>query len=683
MKTSWEIVKDSTARGIDVNAKAVVFRTGIPPYDSSHSCTHAQFLGGHMQDHLIATFGYAVVVDVIAAVLSFHPLDQTDSEAALFREAINRALDRAIENGDLDGLNLSIQAGADLNRKESYGITRLMNACSSRHPNKYEIMKLLLQWGADPNATDEGGDNLLMRVLSGYSGTRDELDTIAPLLLDHGLDVNTKNRNGKTALWLACFWGRLNLVEFLIQRGAYIHEVDEATETPLVVVMQGGNTALPGQHKEIARLLIENGADVNTKDGFGDTVLMFACEQGHLDLADFLLERGADINQVNTKVFRGQTALMSAARAGQVEAVKLLLAHNADVDTAGMHEETALFKAAYYGHAEVASILLENGADMHARDSRGNTPLLHAASRGHSRAAEVLLDHGADVNAKNHQDWNALMQACVVGDLETAKLLVARKSEVNLSGKEAGATPLMLACWKDSVALVDLLLQSGADVHWKDSEGKTAFEQVIQSTLQYTVPIQIVKSLVDAGADLEPRLLHGCTPLSIAAIKGDLAVLQLLLEKGSQVNTPDEFGVTPLMQAAMYGHPDGVEWLLLYDAEVNAKAKTGKTAFAFASEGGHAEVARLLAKEGALEEKIEGPICAFEACPICQELPDSVSADRVRGEALPPAAARLIERRKCPYCGTGYECSNDSEGGLNPYDIDTLTRIKIQAIGQP
>jgi ankyrin repeat protein len=241
----------------------------------------------------------------------------------------------------------------------------------------------------------------------------------------------------------------------------------------------------------------------------------------------------------------------------------------------------------------------------------------------------------------------------------------------------------MLACWKDSVALVDLLLQSGADVHGKDIEGKTAFERVIQSTLQYDVPIQIVKSLVDAGADLETRHFHGCTPLSIAAIKGDPVVLQWLLEKGSQVNAPDEFGVTPLMQAAMYGHREAVEWLLRYDAEVNAKANTGKTAFAFASEGGHAEIARLLAAtregaayEGVAEEKAEVPLCSFEACPICQDLPDSVSADRAQGEALPPAAARLIERRKCPYCGTRYEYSNDSEGGLNPYDIDTLIRIK-------
>jgi len=145
MKTSWDIVKDGTARGIDVNAKAVVFRTGLPPYDSSHSCTHAQFLSGHMQDHLIATFGYAVVVDVIAAVLSFRPLDQTDSEAAPFRKAINQALDRAIAIGELDSLNLIIQAGADLNRKGFYGTTPLMSACSGSHPNKYAIMELLLQ----------------------------------------------------------------------------------------------------------------------------------------------------------------------------------------------------------------------------------------------------------------------------------------------------------------------------------------------------------------------------------------------------------------------------------------------------------------------------------------------------------------------------------------------------------
>jgi ankyrin repeat protein len=679
MKTSWDIVKDGTARGIDVSATAVVFRTGLPPYDSSRSCTHAEFLGDHMQDHLIATYGYAVVVDVIAAVLAFRPLDPTDAEAARFRKALNRALDRAIANGELDSLKLIIQAGADLNRKESYGITRLMQACSGSHPNKYATMELLLRHGADPNATDDGGDNLLMRVLSGSSGTRDELDTIAPLLLDHGLDINARNRSGKTALQLACWWGRLHLVQLLIQKGANIHEVDKAKETLLVEVMRGGTSpAIPGQHPEIVRLLIENGADVNTKDGFGDTVLMFACEQGHLDLANFLLESGADIHQVNTNVFRGKTALMGAAGAGQAEVVKLLLAHHADVNAAGADKETALFKAAYYGRAEVASILLENGADIYARDSRRNTPLLHAASRGHAGVVELLLDRGADVNAQNQQDWNALMQACTVGHLETAKLLVARKSEVNLSGKEAGAMPLMLACWKDSVALVNLLLQSGADVHWQDIEGQTAFERVIRSTLQYPVPIQIVRSLLEAGADREIRLLHGCTPLSIAAIKGDPAVLQLLLEKGSQVNAPDEFGVTPLMQAAMYGHQDAVERLLLYDAEVHAKAKTGKTAFAFASEGGHAEIARLLAaaREGAAEEQAEGPFCSFEACPICQDLPDSVSADRARGEALPPAAARLIERRKCPYCGTRYEYSNDSEGGLNPYDIDTLTRIK-------
>ncbi len=681
MKTSWDVVKDGTARGIDVNAKAVVFRTGTPPYDSSRSCTHAEFLGGYIQDDPIATFGYAVVADVIAAVLSFHPLDQTDSETALLRKAINRGLDRAIANGELDSLNLIIQAGADLNRKEFYGMTRLMNACSGSHPNKYAIMKLLLQHGADPNATDNGGDNLLMRVLSGYSGTRDDLDTIVPLLLDHGLDVNTKNRNGKTALQLACFWGNLDVVKHLIQRGANIHEVTKAKEALLAEVMSGGTSPLtPGQHPELVRLLIENGADVNTRDGFGDTVLMFACEQGHLDLADFLLDRGADINQVNNHIFKGRTALMAAARAGRVEAVKLLLAHDAEVNAADSPKETALVKAAYCGHAEVVGILLEHGADIHARDIWGNTPLLHAARGGRTRILELLLDHGADVNARNDQDWNALMQSCMGGNVKAAALLVARGSEVNLRGKEkeAGATPLMLACWKDSVEIVNLLLHNGADVHFKDTEGKTAIERVMQSTLQYPVPIEIVRALLEAGADLEIHLLHGCTPLSVAAIKGDLVLMKLLLEKGSQVNAPDEFGVTPLMQAAMYGHQDAVARLLLYKAEVNAQAQTGKTAFAFASEGGHAEIARLLAaaRGDVAEKKAEGPICSFEACPICQDLSDSVSADRARGEALPPAAARLIERRKCPYCGTGYECSNDSEGGLNPYDIDTLTRLK-------
>jgi ankyrin repeat protein len=678
VKTSWDIVKDGTAHGIDVNAEAIVFRTGTPS-NVWNSCAHASFLGGHLQDYLIATFGDAVVAEVIAAVVSFHTLDQADPEAEAFREALNRARDRAIARGELDILTLIIQAGADIDRKGHYGLTPLMDACTRPHPNTCEIMKLLLRHGADPNATDDGGDNLPMRILAGHSGKREELDTIVPLLLDHGLDVNAKNRFGKTLLQLACWWGRLNLVQLLIQRGASIHKDDRALGALLVEVTEGGNRpVVPGQHKEIVRLLIENGADVDTTNGSGDTVLMFACKQGHVDLADFLLKKGADINRMNSHALDGQTALMGAAWYAQVEAVKLLLGHGADIHAVDRGKETALFKAASQGHAGVVGILLENGASVDARDYRGNTPLLHAASRGYAGVVELLLDHGAAVNARNEQGWNALMQACTVGHLETAELLLARKSEVNLSGKEAGATPLMLACWKHAVALVDLLLQSGADVHWQDSEGKTAFERVIQRLLQYDVPSQIVKSLVGAGADLEKRYFHGCTPLSIAAIKGDPVVLQWLLEQGGQVNAPDECGVTPLMQAAMYGHPEAVELLLLHHADVSAKARTGKTALAFASEGGHAAIARRLAaaRGVAAEEKADGPLCSFEACPICQDLPDSVSADRVRGEALPPAAARLIERRKCPYCGTRYECSNDSEGGLNPYDICTLTRIK-------
>lgn len=640
MKTSWDTFADGMDRGIDVNAQAVVFRVGTPPYEGSNSCTHAQFLAGHLQDHLNNTFGHPVVVEVIAAVLALHPHDEAPSEAKKYQEALYRALDRAITNGEVDSLELIIQSGVDLNRRGYYGMTPLMDACTPTHPTKFQIMALLLRHGADPNIKDNGGNNVLMRVLAGHSGTRDELGTLTPLLLDHGLDINAKNTYGQTVLQIACFWGRLDVVQHLMQRGVDIREADKPKKSLLAEVMSGGNCRprIPGQYEELVRLFIENGADVNSKGDFGDSVLMFACEQGYLALADFLLARGADINQVNDHVFKGRTALMSAAWAGQVEAVKLLLAHDAGVNVADSGKETALFKAANRGYAEVVWLLLDNGADVHARDWRGNTPLLHAAWSGHTSIVELLLDRGADVNARNKEGWNALMQSCMQGFVKTAALLVARGSEVNVRGeeKEAGATPLMLACWKDSVEVVNLLLHNGANVHFKDVEGKTAFERVMLSTLQYSVPIEIVRALLEAGADREIRLLNGCTPLSIATIKGDLAMMKLLLEQGSQVNAPDDLGVTPLMEAAMYGYQDAVEWLLLYDAEVNAKAKTGKTAFAFASEGGHAEIARLLAaaREGAAEEKAEGPICSFEACPICQDLPDSVSADRARSGAL-------------------------------------------------
>lgn len=118
---------------------------------------------------------------------------------------------------------------------------------------------------------------------------------------------------------------------------------------------------------------------------------------GHADLeiVRLLLENGADIN---SKDGHGQTALMNAAHAGQVALVRLLIEKGADLDTTAKYNLSALMLALIMHHAEAAQLLIEAGADVNLRSSRnfqGRTALSLAESGGHSELAALLREKGA------------------------------------------------------------------------------------------------------------------------------------------------------------------------------------------------------------------------------------------------------------------------------------------------
>jgi TonB family protein len=120
--------------------------------------------------------------------------------------------------------------------------------------------------------------------------------------------------------------------------------------------------------------------------------LMGAITYGQVELVRQLLENGAD---PNTKDPNGNTLLMLVAGAGHVDLVRLLLAHGADIDAAAPVGSTALMFAAFHGHAEAVRVLLDNGADVNATADLGITAVRLAARNGHSEAIDVLVDYGA------------------------------------------------------------------------------------------------------------------------------------------------------------------------------------------------------------------------------------------------------------------------------------------------
>jgi len=210
----------------------------------------------------------------------------------------------------------------------------------------------------DVESKDKNGNTAL--GMAAYCGRTDAVK----LLLEHGADVNaTAGWGDWTALMKAAYGGHAEAVRLLLEHGADANARESVTErmTVLMKAAEGGHA-----HSDIIESLIAHGADVNAKDKHGETALITASEHGGRDdVVQSLLEHDAD---VNAKEYGVIDALEEAAGEGRAGAVKLLLLYGADVNATG-----ALFSASWYGHPEVVKILVSHGADIYATDTNGHT----------------------------------------------------------------------------------------------------------------------------------------------------------------------------------------------------------------------------------------------------------------------------------------------------------------------
>ena len=158
------------------------------------------------------------------------------------------------------------------------------------------------------------------------------------------------------------------------------------------------------------RALIEKGTSVNVKDENGDPLLYFSICWSKFDIAKLLIEHGADVNARNgimdTSLHRAAFCVYQNKKA--LDVVKLLIEHGADVNAKDEHEFTPLSAAVCPGNLEVVAFLIEQGADIHAKDFQGNTPLHRATWGKNLGVMKYLVEQGADIHAQNKYNKEAL-----------------------------------------------------------------------------------------------------------------------------------------------------------------------------------------------------------------------------------------------------------------------------------
>ena len=443
-------------------------------------------------------------------------------------------------------------------------------------------VRTLLQQKADVNATQVDGMTALH-----WAARQNDLETVQ-MLIKAGANVNTVTRYGVTPIYLASLNGNAAMIDTFLREGLRAG-IDANTANP------GGETALMTAARtgslDAVRLLIDRGATVNAKEKErGQTALMWAVLENHPEVARLLIEKGADVNaQTNVVIPDGITGEPAAA-SGNIGANGPGFYRARAVPTPSGAMSPLLF-AAREGNLAMARLLLEAKADINLPSANGSSPLVVAITNNHIQLAMELLGKGANPNLAD-RFWK---RTPLYAAIEMRNIDFTRES------------PPPLADAMDPMDLIKALLAKGADpnarvnttpvrgfmqgsANWVNFDGQTAF---IRAAL--AGDITLMRLLLEHGADPNLTTNEGSTALMAAAginfvvsqtfthpNEEYLEAAKLCLEKGNNVNAVNNQGLTAMHGATNRGFDDMVKLLAAAGAKLDVPDKQGRTPMTYA-----------------------------------------------------------------------------------------------------
>lgn len=515
------------------------------------------------------------------------------------------ALGAAVGNHDVTLARCLIGAGADVNRPTPRGTPLEMAAQGKQRA----LLELLLEHGAHVNGDWKHRDGnyrgaLLCASISG------SLDCVK-LLVEAGADVNARarQRHQWTALQAASCQGHLEMVTFFLNHGANVNApIDMDTCFPKTVL----NTAVEKNHLELVELLLNAGADVNIPSFsyYGCTVLEAAKSRpASSEIVDILIANGARDPALPLDPHR-EIELRRAVFIGDLGRLQYLIDLGVQIDIQMVERDL------HYGVqvnddntviVEIFRLLIENVKVINAQNKAPglSSLLVIAAARRNIEVVEMLIDAGADVNGFNARGETPLSTAAVDGnDEEMVRFLLGKGADINaiVEGSDFYNTALQASLFHGNEDISYLLLANGARLNapiasWGSSELAYAVQ---------TNSIRLVREVLDRGAEinLAPSDDRGYTALQAAARHSDMAMVQLLLENGADVNAPGRS--TALQFVIERGHFRLTLLFLEAGADINAQARKRpgrtlyiETALEMAAYHGRLDILYLLLKAGA------------------------------------------------------------------------------------
>lgn len=431
-----------------------------------------------------------------------------------------------------------------------------------------------------------------------------------------------KNKCTPERLVKAINAGKAYLVWIAICNGTNVNFKDKSGHTSLMY-------AIINKHEYLAKMLIENGANINTQnDKNGFTALMYSAKNGLAETTKLLLKNGTDIDAKNIV---GVTALMLAAHNGHGEIMQLLIAKGADTKTKNCVKWTPFMTAVIGGHTNLALLLPDKNACFDEKDIWGNDALNYAVELGDIQGVRDLIENGANPNSKDAKDLTPLLKALKMKRYDIAQLLIEKGANVDAKNL-IGETPIFEATLWGDIEAVKFLVRNGANVNAKDAyevralqiaarDGHKEIAQLLLDNGAYSCDLAIANeyghheiaklypSKYSSAQSLPSQNqvdIGGWPPLMWAIISKDNHDAKKLINSGTiDINATRHGGWTALMLAARYGNSEMVKILIGNKAAINSSTTSGMTALYLAKKFGHEEVVKLLIESGAFNPETD------------------------------------------------------------------------------
>lgn len=470
-------------------------------------------------------------------------------------------INEAVRRGHIQVLNQFITAKVNLSRY-------LYTAAEKGH---VAVVKQLIALRVGVDETYNGLTPL-------YISVKNKHPDIARMLVNSGAHV-------ASTLYIAAEQGEVNVInQLMVIKPDAVKTVYSDERSLVYVALQNGHTGA-------AKRLIEVGAETTT-------ALCMAAGKNETTIIGHLL--GMKVNVNGVRLSDEAFPLFIAVEKGHVEVVKRLLRVTGiivDQRKSSGNSVTSFYIACEKGYFNIARLLAEAGADVNQSSSDGTTPLFIAAAQGHDRVVSRLAVE-ANVNAVRSDGSTALSIAVEGNKLKVVQLLSVHPDVDINKARKNGVTPLFIAVEKNLVSMVDwfvttLLRERHIRVDLNALKLDSGYTPLFVAILNKNPGMMNI--LIHGGANVNQVAKNGATPLFVAAEKGFVEGVTLLLAvPGIELDRALSDGTTPLHIASQKGHVSVVELLIKARAQANKTKKTGATPLYEAVEHNQLEVVRRL-----------------------------------------------------------------------------------------